>query len=682
MANKPTPADFSPTVPDFPEIGQYQPIYGKFDLTTYIQGASDYEIMSFLVQCYNATLKGYSDVTQLSKDTVTAYNQLQTWVNTWFDELDVQQEINNKLQSMYEAGTLATAIAQSNSIPPAVAQYLNSTEGTQNLSNVTAQKIEAMASSGALGTVINNTGTVQSTTTNWLQQNVTPTGSAVMVDNSLSIQGAAADSKTTGDNVYNANFNINGIFNNTDYAPALDGANVELIIKNSFVINTNGAVLEFTGANHDDYIVTDYIEVTPTAKANITCCAMYSNYYYAFYDRNKNFIEGVQHSSTITGEQNFAVRAPLNAKYLVASGYKTYKPSVALSKPCTLYKGSNFTSTLLGLDKLTISSNDVPFTINTASFISSTTKKPTAVLSGDVNYKISNYIDVSNFYALSLNTSECYASYFYAFYDAAFSFMTGKLDSSTTKPLEYADNLVIVPNGAKYIIISGYAKLPMSIKSVSKISLTPDALPWSGKKWTCVGDSLTEVNARTTKRYFDYVAEKTGITVVNMGKSGTGYMQTYRDYKAFKDRILDVPTDSDVVTIFGSGNDLGNPLGTVTDTGTDTLCGCINTTIDNLYSVMPVVRLGIVTPTPWINYPPSTKDNKMELYSNAIVEICRRRSIPCLDLYHCSNLRPWDSKFRTLAYSKDDGNGVHPDEVGHEIISAQFKNFVTRLIRY
>lgn len=198
MANKPTPADFSPTVPDFPNIGTYQPIYGKFDLTTYIQGASDYEIMSFLVQCYNTTLKGYSDVTQLSKDTVTAYNQLQAWVNTWFAELDVQQEINNKLQSMYEAGTLANAIAQSNTIPPAVAQYLNSTEGTQNLSNVTAQKIEAMAKDGSLGTVINNTGAVQTTTTNWLQQNVVPTGSAVAVDKSLSIENAAADAKVTG----------------------------------------------------------------------------------------------------------------------------------------------------------------------------------------------------------------------------------------------------------------------------------------------------------------------------------------------------------------------------------------------------------------------------------------------------------------------------------------------------
>lgn len=287
MANKPTQADFSPTVPDFPVIGQYQPIYGKFDLTTYIQGASDYEIMSFLVQCYNATLKGYSEVTKLSKDTVTAYNQLQTWVNTWFDNLDVQPEINAKLQEMYENGSLAKAIAssdsiipamnnyfntptgnenlygatsrklnnfavngtltdivkgtgqvpnavvsylnsvegsealsnvtatkidsmaqdgslanvvsQTNEIPEAVKQYLDSVDGTKNLSDVTAKKIEKMAADGSLGIVISKTVDLQSTTTNWLQHNVTPVGSAVVVDKSLSIEGAAADSKVIGD---------------------------------------------------------------------------------------------------------------------------------------------------------------------------------------------------------------------------------------------------------------------------------------------------------------------------------------------------------------------------------------------------------------------------------------------------------------------------------------------------
>lgn len=240
MANKPTPADFSPTVPDFPVIGQYQPIYGKFDLTTYIQGASDYEIMAFLVQCYNATLKGYSDVTQLSKDTVTAYNQLQTWVNTWFDNLDVQSEINAKLQEMYENGSLAEAIASSDAItpavndhlntmaadgtltdivketaqvPPAVTQYLNTVDGYEKLSNATAEKINNMATTGELGTVISGATDLQQTTTDWLHDNVTPVGSAVVVDKSLTIEGAAADSKATGNSIGSLKNDLNELQN-------------------------------------------------------------------------------------------------------------------------------------------------------------------------------------------------------------------------------------------------------------------------------------------------------------------------------------------------------------------------------------------------------------------------------------------------------------------------------------
>lgn len=258
MANKPTPADFSPAVPDFPSIGQYQPIYGKFDLTTYVQGASDYEIIAFLVQCYNATLKGYSDVTQLSKDTVTAYNQLQTWVNTWFENVDIQKDIDTKLQQMYVDGTLAEAIGTSKAMVPAIDGYFNTANGENNLykatsskidtlyadgtlsnvvkdtgkieeavddylktvsgaeelSNATAKKIEQMAINGELGKVISETADVQSTTTDWLNTNVTPVGSAVVVDKSLSISGAAADAKAVGENIDDAKIGLENIYVN------------------------------------------------------------------------------------------------------------------------------------------------------------------------------------------------------------------------------------------------------------------------------------------------------------------------------------------------------------------------------------------------------------------------------------------------------------------------------------
>jgi lysophospholipase L1-like esterase len=70
----------------------------------------------------------------------------------------------------------------------------------------------------------------------------------------------------------------------------------------------------------------------------------------------------------------------------------------------------------------------------------------------------------------------------------------------------------------------------------------------------------------------------------------------------------------------------------------------------------------------------------MTRYSNALKTICEYRSIPFLDLYHCSNLRPWTQEGRQACYTKDNGNGVHPDESGHKLIAPRFKVFVESLL--
>lgn len=341
MANKPTPADFSPNVPEFPSIGQYQPIYGKFDLTTYIQGASDYEIMAFLVQCYNTTLKGYSEVTKLSKDTATAYNQLQTWVNTWFNNLDVQQEINSKLEQMRDSGELARAIASSDvivpameaylntqdgttklytstsrkidemysngslvdvvketdQIPPAVIQYLKSVDGYKDLSDATAEKIETMARNGELGEVISKTTDLQTATTNWLEANVTPTGSAVVVDKSLTIEGAAADAKATGSKI-NPLMNKAELFGDS-YAQA------------GFYNNGNFNVATSNLSNRFD--------VTGFSSVNIICKT--DQYYdiYDFLDENSKVL-AYERENGAGRDINIKLDVPNGTKYLVVNG--------------------------------------------------------------------------------------------------------------------------------------------------------------------------------------------------------------------------------------------------------------------------------------------------------------------------------------------------------------------------
>ena len=210
-------------------------------------------------------------------------------------------------------------------------------------------------------------------------------------------------------------------------------------------------------------------------------------------------------------------------------------------------------------------------------------------------------------------------------------------------------------------------------------SNTSNVLPLQGKKWVVVGDSLTEFNIKATKNYHDYVAEDTGVTVVNMGLSGSGYKRMEGDNNAFYQRILNVPTDADIITFFGSGNDLSLTLGTPNDTGTDTVCGCIHQTFKNLFEKMPGAKVGVVLPCPWGSYPPNDKTNIMALYCEALKEIAGEYSIPVLDLYHGSNMRPWDDTFRSLYYTRDDGGTTHPDENGHKILANKFKMFIQSL---
>ena len=272
-----------------------------------------------------------------------------------------------------------------------------------------------------------------------------------------------------------------------------------------------------------------------------------------------------------------------------------------------------------------------------------------------------------------------YSGYYYAYYDNQNNFISGKQSGSGASTI-LADEETTAPDGASILIIAGNTTVSGTASSLVSNGLLDNAIfKWSGKKWVVIGDSLTEHNGRTTKNYHDYIAENTGITVVNMGVSGTGYRNGGQSSNPFYSRVLNIPTDADVVTIFGSFNDGLTDLGTADDTGTTTIGGCINTTIDNIYNIMPTVQLGIVSPTPWVASNPYNHP-EANAYADLLEAICKKRSIPFLNLYYESNLRPWDSIFRTLAYSKDDGNGVHPDETGHKLIASRFKQFIESLL--
>lgn len=143
-------ADFTPSIPDsgvVPTKLPYNPTGGfkfwaqKVIPLVYDDSLSYYEVLCKVVNYLNnviqnvdnlnesvnstnqsfETLRGYVNTT---KDTlINTYNELQNYVNTYFDNLDVQEEINKKLDAMADSGELTNLLAPF--IPDLVTQWLN-----------------------------------------------------------------------------------------------------------------------------------------------------------------------------------------------------------------------------------------------------------------------------------------------------------------------------------------------------------------------------------------------------------------------------------------------------------------------------------------------------------------------------------------------------------------------------
>lgn len=222
---------------------------------------------------------------------------------------------------------------------------------------------------------------------------------------------------------------------------------------------------------------------------------------------------------------------------------------------------------------------------------------------------------------------------------------------------------------------------------------------FSGMKWIGVGDSITESNFRAYWHYWDYVVAETGLNFVNMGVSGSGYKAEGSGNKAFYKRVTSIATDADVITVFGGVNDVvlsSATIGTATDTGTDTICGCVNAALDAIEAKYKAhMPIGVISPLPCacvdtsVNLYPIQNPNddtcRMAQFVEQLALICKHRGIPFLDLFHQSNLRPWYSECNAEYFSCDaatSGDGLHPNSRGHKLFYRQILDFVSKIVMH
>lgn len=97
---------------------------------------TDYELLCLVVDHLNEVIKNSNEQNTVIQNLYNAFVALKDYVDNYFDNLDVQEEINNKLDDMAESGQLADIIAQYLRLAGVLAfNTLNDLKGADNIVN-------------------------------------------------------------------------------------------------------------------------------------------------------------------------------------------------------------------------------------------------------------------------------------------------------------------------------------------------------------------------------------------------------------------------------------------------------------------------------------------------------------------------------------------------------------------
>ena len=100
------PANFTPTMQGYTGQGSFRFWCQTVLPLVYDDSLSYYELLNKVVHYLNNTISDVSNLETNVENLFTAYSELQDYVNNYFSSLDVQQEINHKLDEMAESGEL------------------------------------------------------------------------------------------------------------------------------------------------------------------------------------------------------------------------------------------------------------------------------------------------------------------------------------------------------------------------------------------------------------------------------------------------------------------------------------------------------------------------------------------------------------------------------------------------
>lgn len=207
--------------------------------------------------------------------------------------------------------------------------------------------------------------------------------------------------------------------------------------------------------------------------------------------------------------------------------------------------------------------------------------------------------------------------------------------------------------------------------------------PWNGKRWLCIGDSITtEGGVYANVGYGKLISSDLGMELTNIAVSGKT--------AAWGCEVLDsCAEDYDLITVMLGTNDHGYacPIGVLNDdyyiagdyTSSGSFYARMQLLVEKLQEKYPKSLIMMLTPIKRTAVNPAysnianndagyqintTLKLATEAYRNVVIDVCNYYSVPYVDLYN--TIDPRTEANREL-YFMSAADGTHPNDLGHAL---------------
>lgn len=205
---------------------------------------------------------------------------------------------------------------------------------------------------------------------------------------------------------------------------------------------------------------------------------------------------------------------------------------------------------------------------------------------------------------------------------------------------------------------------------------------YKGKKICAYGDSVTEQN-----KWQAYVASYFGCSFYNRGVGGTTVTQvnSSTNHMSADIRIETIPTDSDVILVFGGHNDWSSASINMGDIKTDELSESVSfkaafaLMLKKIQTRCPSAKIITMTPVGGRTEEAAINQDKqfyirdlcMTDFANAVKEVSAYYGIPCIDINANSGIN-------TLNHTTYIADLIHPNVEGGKLIANEVINGLKR----